>query len=139
MSILLNDNVNVAAPKPTDHRYGPYATVAAALAAIVPSSRYTGLTVGITTGGITEDYWFRVGIADVDLVVKTTSGVTEYYRHVQGSPASVWNVTHNLNKYPSITVVDSSGSAMIGDTQHTSLNTVTITFSAAFSGEAYFN
>jgi len=62
-----------------------------------------------------------------------------YYRHQQMLPAAVWTVTHNLNKYPSVSVVDSAETVVIGDVEYTSLNTCVLTFFAPFSGEAYFN
>jgi hypothetical protein len=44
-----------------------------------------------------------------------------------------------MNKYPSVSVVDSAGSTVVGDVLYDSLNQVTITFSAPFSGKAFFN
>lgn len=56
------------------------------------------------------------------------------------TPASaVWTITHNLNKYPSVTVVDSAGDECEGSVNHISRNLLTITFSAAFSGRAFLN
>ncbi|ARA99134.1 siphovirus ReqiPepy6 Gp37-like family protein [Geobacillus thermodenitrificans] len=56
--------------------------------------------------------------------------------HEQLTPSSLWVITHNLNKYPSVTVTDSAGNVVVGDVKHTSLNTTEISFSAAFSGKA---
>ena len=61
------------------------------------------------------------------------------YVHNQGSPASVWTITHNLNKYCSVDVVDSGGSVVVPDVHYDSLNAVTITFGSATSGKAYCN
>jgi hypothetical protein len=72
MAILLNDNLDVAANKPTDTRYGPYATVLVALNAIPVFKRYVGLTVAVGTTSIAE-YWFRNGTADTDLIEKQTT------------------------------------------------------------------
>jgi len=73
MSILLNDNLSVNAPKPTDSRFGPYNSLALALSGVVSANRYVGLTVGVITAGVVEEYWFNDGIADTDLVVKTVA------------------------------------------------------------------
>jgi hypothetical protein len=54
-------------------------------------------------------------------------------------PATVWTVVHNMNRRPSITVVDSSFAVVIGQMDYIDNNTVTITFSAPFSGKAYLN
>lgn len=62
------------------------------------------------------------------------------YTHSQISPASVWNVNHNLNRYPSsISIVDSAGNVVWGDIKQISVNELTISFTAAFSGSAYIS
>lgn len=61
------------------------------------------------------------------------------YIHVQSQASSTWNVTHNLNKYPSVTIVDSAETEVIGDVQYIDSNNLTITFTAAFSGKVYLN
>jgi hypothetical protein len=55
------------------------------------------------------------------------------------SASAVWNVQHNYNRYPSITTVDSSGNVVVGDIIYDDSNTITVTFSAPFSGVAYLN
>jgi len=61
---------------------------------------------------------------------------TQSFIHEQLTPSSLWLITHNLNKYPSVTVTDSAGNVVIGDVKHVSLNTTEISFSAAFAGKA---
>lgn len=51
----------------------------------------------------------------------------------------MWKVVHNLGKRPAVTVVDSAGTAVIGEVDYLDDNTVRLTFCAAFSGAAYFN
>ena len=65
--------------------------------------------------------------------------VAETYFHDQGVPSQVWTVQHNLNKRPSVTVVDSAGSDVIGNISYINDNELTITFNASFSGSAYLN
>ena len=48
-------------------------------------------------------------------------------------------ITHNLNKFPSVTVVDSGGSHIVGDIQHINENSFTITFTASFQAKVYAN
>jgi hypothetical protein len=57
----------------------------------------------------------------------------------QTSPSATWVVNHNLNKYCSVTVVDSADSVVYGEVFYNSLNQVTLTFAGAFSGKAFFN
>jgi len=50
-----------------------------------------------------------------------------------------YTVTHNLNKFPSVTTVDSAGSHLIGDVQHINNNSFNVTFTATFYGKVYSN
>jgi hypothetical protein len=50
-----------------------------------------------------------------------------------------YTVTHNLNKFPSVTTVDSAGSHLIGNVQHINNNSFNVTFSATFYGKVYSN
>lgn len=61
------------------------------------------------------------------------------YIHEQSVPAVEWQVTHNLNKYPSVTVVDSAKTTICGEVTYINPNSLIITFSSAFSGTAYCN
>ena len=58
---------------------------------------------------------------------------------IQGIPSATWNITHNLGKFPSVSVVDTADQLMYGDTEYINENSLTITFSAPFSGKAYLN
>jgi len=64
---------------------------------------------------------------------------TDTYVHTQGAPSTTWTVTHGMNKYPSVTVIDSASNEVEGEVTYNTLNSVTITFSGSFSGTAYFN
>ena len=61
------------------------------------------------------------------------------YTHTQGVSSNVWVITHNLNYYPSVTVIDSGGTQVEGETTWNSPNQLTLTFSAAFGGVAYLS
>ena len=56
-----------------------------------------------------------------------------------GTSAPIRYVTHNLNKFASVTVVSDSNRVMIGNVEYINANEVQLTFSAPFSGKAYFN
>lgn len=58
--------------------------------------------------------------------------------HVQGTPSSEWTIRHELPFTPNVTVVDSTGSEVVGDIHYTS-DSVVISFSGAFSGTAYLS
>ncbi len=57
----------------------------------------------------------------------------------QGVPSAIWTVVHDLNKFPSVTVVNSHNEEVIGDLKYDKTNQLTLTFSAPFSGQAYIN
>lgn len=59
------------------------------------------------------------------------------YTHTQVSAQNTWTIAHNLNKYPSVTVIDSFMNTVIGEIVYNNSNTLTITFTASFSGTAY--
>lgn len=57
----------------------------------------------------------------------------------QAVASNNWIIQHDLNKYPSVTVVDSANSVVVGDVNYLTSNTLEITFHGAFSGKAYLN
>ena len=57
----------------------------------------------------------------------------------QDSAASTWNITHTMEKFPSVTVVDSSNNVVVGEIVYNSNSSITLTFASAFSGKAYLN
>ena len=63
------------------------------------------------------------------------------YIHTQAAASSTWTVTHNLQKYASVTVVDDSGIEIIGDVKYfdDNVNKIELSFTSAVSGKAYFN
>jgi hypothetical protein len=61
------------------------------------------------------------------------------YIHIQSIASATWNITHNLNKFASVTVVDSADNVVYGNVQYISMTQIQVTFSAAFGGKAYLN
>lgn len=61
------------------------------------------------------------------------------YVHNQTNPSSIWNINHNLNKFPSVTIVDSANSVVIGDIEFVDLNNLKVSFNGNFSGKAILN
>jgi hypothetical protein len=61
------------------------------------------------------------------------------YIHIQSISSVIWNITHNLNKFASVTVVDSAENVVYGDVEYISATQIKVTFSAAFGGKAYLN
>ena len=61
------------------------------------------------------------------------------YVHTQRMASNNWTITHNLNKHPAITIVDSGGTVVIGEIEYINLNLVYVKFNGIFSGKAYCN
>jgi hypothetical protein len=61
------------------------------------------------------------------------------YTHTQSVPSGTWVIQHLLGRHPSVSVVDSAGSVVVGNVTYDSDIRVTVTFSASFSGKAYLN
>jgi hypothetical protein len=71
MAIILNDNLKINAGKPIDSRYlttgnTAYASTGATNSAIPIPLRYTGLTVNV----LGTEYWYKTGVADINLIQK---------------------------------------------------------------------
>jgi len=67
------------------------------------------------------------------------SASDKHYTFNQAVPAITWNVTHNLGKFPSVTVALPSGQVGQADITYIDSNNLTITFAGAESGKAYMN
>lgn len=85
---------------------------------------------------------FELNEADnVDALFQINAyGNDKHFTYTQAIPSDTWVINHNLNKKPSITVVDSAGNVQIPDeAKVVDKNTVIVKFIAAFAGEAYLN
>ena len=65
--------------------------------------------------------------------------ITARYIHTQTLPSKLWTVNHNLNRYPSVVVVDSANSTFDAVPRYISLNTLELEFNIALSGRAFCN
>ena len=74
--------------------------------------------------------------------INTTSVYSTADKHIiktQLSADTVWDFTHTLNKFPSVTIVDSGNNIIHGDVEYISTSRLKIYFSSAQSGKAYLN
>jgi|TARA_A100000172_G_C3028242_1_gene105606 hypothetical protein len=96
---------------------------------------YSTFTVSFKEGNgtIVADKYYLVSISskfgDKNFVSNTISF----------SANSAQTISHNLNKFPSVTTIDSSGNEVFGDIQHININSFTITFTSSFSGKVHVN
>jgi hypothetical protein len=79
----------------------------------------------------------------VTLIYRDNTTIADLYKyahiHTQTLASAVWNIVHNLGKYPSVSVVDSANEEVIGEVEHLSNTSLNIKFTAAFSGKAFIN
>jgi len=92
----------------------------------------------ITSVSITGDVTKTLSLNQRDGGAVTVS-YADTYVFTQGAPSASWVITHSMNKYPSVTVIDSSNNTVEGEVVYNSLNSLTVNFSGGFSGKAYIN
>lgn len=66
-----------------------------------------------------------------------TPGQTLRHIHTQAASSDTWTINHTLGGYPSVTVVDSALTTVIGEVLYVSTSQVVVNFTAPFSGFAY--
>lgn len=66
-------------------------------------------------------------------------GSDAFFTFNQAGAANPWFINHNLNKYPSVTVVDSAGTQGFCSVTYVDANNVQLNFAAPFAGKAYLN
>lgn len=71
---------------------------------------------------------------DNNVTIKQTT-----YIHEQGIASDTWNINHNLNRYPSVTVVDTLGTVVNCEVTYLDKNNCVLTMNAPFKGTAYLN
>jgi len=76
---------------------------------------------------------------DKILVSSSYKALSSTYTHTQLTASSTWVIQHNLNKRPSVTIVDDGDNLVFADVQYSNENLLTITFTGATSGKAYLN
>lgn len=71
--------------------------------------------------------------------IDIVEGFDSHYEFVQGVPATTWDITHNLDKFPSISVVDTADTTVIGSYDYVTKDRVILSFSEPFAGRAFLN
>ena len=72
----------------------------------------------------------------VDLVAASGDAA---YTHNQISVNREWKIRHNLGKHPSVTVVDSAKTVVVGDVEYLNTEELIVRFTSEFSGKAFLN
>lgn len=87
----------------------------------------TSYSIPIVESGIDED----------DLKIDIVGD--KNYVHEQLRASNEWNVNHKLKKYPSVSIIDSAGTNIIGEVTYLDENSLRINFSSIMSGKAFLN
>ena len=88
----------------------------------------------------------NVLVVDSDGKVSKSTSISgmSTYTHTQSSSSDTWAITHNLGRFPSVTVIDSGNTVVKGTVVYNSNNQLTVTFfsggsALATTGKAYLN
>lgn len=100
-----------------------------------PAGAYP-LPSGLPKGGTEGQFLVKKNSVDYQAEWKT---IVDHYVHNQETALIQWTITHNLGKFPSVSVVDSANDEVIGEVTYIDTNSLIIKFTAAFSGKAYLN
>ncbi len=58
------------------------------------------------------------------------------YEHIQNVASANWTITHNLNTYPSVVVIDTAGTTFIPDVDYVNQDQLIVKFVGETSGRA---
>ena len=75
---------------------------------------------------------------DFSVFTLATQG-TPTFIFTQGVAATTWDITHNLGKFPSVSVINNNNIVINGEVTYIDNNNIQLNFSAGFSGKAYLN
>jgi len=91
----------------------------------------------VATGASAYEIWLSQGNSGT--IQDFLNDLDKHHEHSQANASTEWTIQHNLDKYPSITVVDSAENVVYGAIQYIDKNNLKIIFSAGFAGKAYLN
>ena len=131
---LFNGKDIILAETKNINNFGRYKI--SSIADYVPDTNFLEITLDVTAsnGVFAIDGYYIFS----EFQNPSTSGDSSF-TYTQVTPDTTWNITHNMGKFPSITVIDTLDSVVIGQYTYIDNNNVTLTFSAAFAGKAYLN
>lgn len=95
----------------------------------------------VCIGSGTEQQWLCVDYqrGDGTSLVGSGGGSQTTFDWDQSSALSTWTIPHNLNRHPSVTLVDSTGARVWTDVFYVDSNVVQVTFATPTAGKAYLN
>lgn len=134
MSSMVNTKILI---QKSDDRnvYGYYKLTGFSQRINEPDFYDASLTYISGTGSVEADEDYFVSLLQFD----AAEDQDKHFAHTQSVASDTWNVTHSLNKFPSVTVVLSTGQKGFADVTYIDANNLTITFAGDETGKAYMN
>lgn len=88
---------------------------------------------------IQQDLAFGRRLSNVEQLIRSLTSpedgdiieADKHYTHIQAVPASTWTINHDMGKKPAVSVFDTANSKLEPDENHTSDDTLILTFKAA--------
>lgn len=70
---------------------------------------------------------------------KIHTEVIETFEYIQSVPSALWEIEHNMNKFPSVSITLEDGIEVYGLKIYNSKNKITLSFSKPITGKAFLN
>jgi hypothetical protein len=93
-----------------------------------------------------EDGVVRTSVRDVDeasdsklVTEKAVAEATKTFIFDQAMASDTWVISHNVGKYPSVSLVDSAGTKFMAEVSYDSKNQITVYINSPTTGKAYLN
>lgn len=76
---------------------------------------------------------------DFPILSQVQSLLSTTYIHTQATPSVSWIISHNLNTYPSVSVVNNLGESIHTEVIYSTPNTIYVNTNSLTTGKAYLN
>ena len=122
------------------NNFGIYKVIS--IAAVPGNTNFLDFTLEAVNahGNILEDKFYAIAVYPgfVNPHIDPNVG-DKTFVYTQPVASDLWEIEHNLNKFPSVSVVNINNVTMYGEVIYIDENNLQIEFSAGFSGKAYMN
>lgn len=90
--------------------------------------------VGVPSGGNDGDILTKDGSTNYETEWTSPNSIRDKNYTTSFTVSDEITVSHNLNKYPSVTIIDTAGDTVEGDVYHSTVNELIVRFTNPFSG-----
>lgn len=87
----------------------------------------------------TNIYSIPIAETGIDDDLEPTIECDKFFLFKQMESKDEWIINHKLKKYPSVSIIDSAGTNVIGEVTYLDENSLRINFSSIMSGKAFLN